>query len=114
MRIELANGVEADFYNLHGDAGSEAGDTDARSAGVDQLLAYIQANSAGRAIVVAGDTNDRYTNADRSIDRLLDAGFADSWVELIRDGALPAAGTTSLACAVPAASDECETVDKVL
>ncbi|KAL9616978.1 MAG: hypothetical protein Q9160_008205 [Pyrenula sp. 1 TL-2023] len=114
MRLQLGNGVEIDFYNLHGDAGSEEGDIDARSSGTNQLLSYIQANSAGRAVVVAGDTNDRYTNTGRSIDRLIDAGFTDSWVDLIRDGALPAAGTTSLACAVPAASAECETVDKVL
>lgn len=77
-------------------------------------MSYMADNSAGRAIIVAGDTNDRYTNSDRSINLLSDAGFRDSWVEIIKGGVYPTAGATANPCNVPAPSNDCEVVDKVL
>lgn len=56
-RHTLDSGVELDVYNLHADAGRAAGDVAARSAQFQQLAAAIQAQSAGRATIVAGDTN---------------------------------------------------------
>ncbi len=56
-RHELAPGVTIDVYNLHNDAGGSVDDIAARDQQVAQLLAAIAANSADRAIVVAGDTN---------------------------------------------------------
>lgn len=53
----LGPGVEVDVYNLHMDAGNSTGDLTARAAQVDQLLLEIASRSAGRAIIVAGDTN---------------------------------------------------------
>ncbi|KXJ88127.1 Endonuclease/exonuclease/phosphatase [Microdochium bolleyi] len=114
MRMQIASGVEVDLYNLHADAGGDQGDFDARASGVDQILAYIAKNSAGRAVIVAGDTNDRYTNSGRSITRFLSAGFKDSWVERVRGGVLPIEGAPADACSVPAASSTCEIVDKIL
>ena len=93
---------------------SDTGDADARRAGVEQILAYIDTNSAGRAIIVAGDTNDRYTNSDVSITLLTGAGFNDAWVELTQGNVYPTPGATANACSVPAASTACEIVDKVL
>lgn len=49
--------AELDVYNLHAEAGGGDEDDAARSAQVDQLLAAIEQQSAGRAIVVVGDTN---------------------------------------------------------
>ncbi|EWG52155.1 hypothetical protein FVEG_10963 [Fusarium verticillioides 7600] len=112
MRMKIQS-IEVDLYNLHADAGSDQGDVDARSAGIDQILAYINANSQGRAVIVAGDTNDRWTNAGRSINKLTDAGFSDSWVQLIQGGKFPTAGATANPCKVPAADNTCEIVDKV-
>lgn len=54
---ELAPGVSIDVYNLHMDAGRGELDIAARVAQVEQLEAVIAARSAGRAIIVAGDTN---------------------------------------------------------
>lgn len=54
---ELAPGVTIDVYNLHMDAGRGELDVAARVAQAEQLGAVIAARSAGRAIVVAGDTN---------------------------------------------------------
>ena len=56
-RHEVAPGVTIDVYNLHHDAGGSPGDVDARNQQVAQLVAAIAANSADRAIIVAGDTN---------------------------------------------------------
>lgn len=54
---ELAPGVEVDVYNLHGEAGSAEPDRLASRAGYIQLAEYINRHSAGRAIILGGDTN---------------------------------------------------------
>ena len=56
-RVELAPGVIIDVYDLHADAGSGDDDNAARAAGFDELAAYIEANSAGNAVILGGDTN---------------------------------------------------------
>ncbi|RFN44610.1 hypothetical protein FIE12Z_11154 [Fusarium flagelliforme] len=112
MRMKVG-GVEVDLYNLHADAGSDDGDVKAREAGIDQILEYIKSNSNGRAIIIGGDTNDRWTNAGRSINKLTDAGFSDAWVQLINGGKFPTAGAAADPCKVPAANNKCEIVDKV-
>lgn len=82
---------------------------------MQQILNYMSANSAGRAVIIAGDTNDRYTNTGRSISRFAtEAGFKDAWVERINGGRYPTEGAAANPCAVPAASNSCEIVDKVL
>lgn len=50
-------GVEVDVYDLHADAGRDQGDIDARRDQFDQLADFIEAFSAGRPLLVAGDTN---------------------------------------------------------
>jgi endonuclease/exonuclease/phosphatase family metal-dependent hydrolase len=114
MRLELASGVEVDLYNLHADAGDEEGDKDARRGDDMQLLAYINAHSAGRAVVIAGDMNDRYTESGRSIDVLINAGFQDAWIELVNGGVAPTAGSANIDCNIPAGTNNCEDVDKIL
>jgi endonuclease/exonuclease/phosphatase family metal-dependent hydrolase len=56
-RQSLAEEVTIDVYNLHMDAGAAPGDRQAREAQVAQLVAAIQGESAGRALIVGGDTN---------------------------------------------------------
>lgn len=58
-RQRLAEGVELDVYNVHLDAGSSSADQLAREAQVDQLIEAIAHRSAGRPILLAGDTNLR-------------------------------------------------------
>ncbi len=53
----MAPGVEIDVYNLHMDAGRSEEDAAARAAQTEQLLDAVAARSAGRAIIIAGDTN---------------------------------------------------------
>lgn len=53
----LAADVHVDVYNLHAEAGSGPDDNAVRAAGFEQLADHIVAHSAGRAIIVGGDTN---------------------------------------------------------
>jgi len=54
---QLADGVEVDVYNLHGEAGGSPRDQELQAADYDQLAAFIEEHSAGKAILLAGDTN---------------------------------------------------------
>jgi hypothetical protein len=54
---EIAPGVEFDLYDVHMDAGHSPGDFAARATQLDQLMAYVVKHSAGKAVIIAGDTN---------------------------------------------------------
>ena len=56
-RTEFAPGVEIDVYNLHAEAGSTALDIEYREEGFATLAAFIEEFSAGRPIILGGDTN---------------------------------------------------------
>ena len=61
IRVRLAEGVYVDFYNLHAQSGTSSTDLADSVSDVNQMLTYIEANSAGNAVMVMGDTNTRYT-----------------------------------------------------
>ncbi|MFJ7966237.1 jacalin-like lectin [Streptomyces sp. NPDC096324] len=116
-RERLADGVYVDFYNVHTNAGTTAGDLASRADNLAQLTAFINSRSAGNAVVVMGDTNTRYTRSGDTIAEFAAAnGLADAWVQLVRGGTAPAKGSDALVCdqsgtTVP---DTCEVVDKIL
>jgi endonuclease/exonuclease/phosphatase family metal-dependent hydrolase len=110
-RQRLAEGVYVDFYNLHTNAGTNAGDLSSRAANLNQLTAFIATHSAGNAVVVMGDTNTRYTRTGDTIrDFASRNGLTDAWVQLERGGVPPAAGSDPVICP----ESTCEIVDKVL
>ncbi|MFD7974543.1 jacalin-like lectin [Streptomyces sp. NPDC059071] len=116
-RHRLAEGVYVDFYNLHTNAGTSAGDLAARADNLNQLTAFIATHSAGNAVVVMGDTNTRYTRTGDTIAEFAAAnGLTDPWVELIRGGTPPAKGSDPLLCdqSRPTVPNTCEVVDKLL
>ena len=57
--LVFAPGVEADLYNLHADAGGHPKDLAARRENFTQLADFIAHRSAGRAVLLGGDTNLR-------------------------------------------------------
>ncbi|MGR4881105.1 jacalin-like lectin [Streptomyces sp. LARHCF249] len=117
MRERLAEGVYVDFYNLHTNAGTSAGDLAARADNLNQLTAFIRTRSAGNAVVVMGDTNTRYTRTGDTIAEFAAANhLSDPWVELVRGGIPPAKGSDALVCdqSLPTVPNTCEVVDKVL
>lgn len=117
LRERLAEGVYVDFYNLHTNAGTNDGDLASRADNLSQLTAFINAHSAGNAVVVMGDTNTRYTRSGDTIAEFATAnGLTDAWVKLIRGGTPPAKGSDALVCdqTGPTVPNTCEVVDKVL
>jgi hypothetical protein len=57
VTLTLADGIEVDLYNLHAEAGGTDEDQRLQAQGFDELGAFIEERSAGRAIVLGGDTN---------------------------------------------------------
>jgi hypothetical protein len=113
-RTRVAEGVYIDFYNLH--AQSETTDTALANSRKDvlQLLNYINANSVGNAVIIMGDWNLRYTRSTQNIRELLNVGFNDVWIQLMRNNDVPAFSDTALtSCDIPTSAN-CEVVDKVL
>lgn len=114
LRIRLAQGVYADFYNLHTNAGTSSGDESAREAEWQQLTSYLQANPTGDAVIVAGDTNSRYTRTADQLQNFAAAnGLSDAWVQLELGGTAPAAGSPDLVCNEAAITNTCEVTNKV-
>ncbi|KAI1155303.1 endonuclease/Exonuclease/phosphatase [Nemania diffusa] len=111
MRMQLADGVFIDAYNLHTDAGTEPDDLTARAANLQQVADYINTWSIGNAVVVFGDTNSRYTRvADIVPSFIAQTGLTDAQVQLILGGVAP---TVEYLCDNPSTTNECETVDKI-
>jgi hypothetical protein len=115
QRVRVAEGTYLDVYNLHTNAGTSAGDQESRADNLAQLTAAISSHSTGNAVIVMGDTNTRYTRAADTIrDFAADNGLTDAWVQLIRGGTPPAAGSDALVCDPESTTNACETVDKIL
>jgi jacalin-like lectin domain-containing protein/ricin-type beta-trefoil lectin protein len=114
VRVRLQEGVYVDVYNLHAQAGTSSTDLADSSSDVTQMLGYIEANSAGNAIMMIGDSNTRYTRAGQNMWEFLHHGFTDVWIQDIRNGSVPPIGNPLLCGALETASPTCEVTDKVL
>jgi len=104
-----------DFYNIHCNAGGTDEDFFARRSNIRQLTTHITQNSINNAIVIMGDFNSRYNRELDTIRTLLDLGFTDLWLDLIREGDIPAINSAKLDDCEPmmTTSVDCESVDKV-
>lgn len=56
-RLELAEGVVVDLYDLHGEAGGGPEDQALQAEDFEQLAAYVNEHSDGHAVILGGDTN---------------------------------------------------------
>ncbi|MCR5823637.1 MAG: endonuclease/exonuclease/phosphatase family protein [Lachnospiraceae bacterium] len=92
--IEIEPGYIVDVYNIHTDADCDDASLAARRSNMNQLAAMINTRSQGHAVIVAGDTNSRYTReGDNFETAVLDAcGLTDTWIELVRHGDVPEDG----------------------
>jgi hypothetical protein len=84
-RYEVSSGVFVDIYDLHMDAGSSDGDNEARIIQVEQLIDKINTFSAGQAVIVCGDFNMWYTDANDNINLtqlISGTGLIDSRIAL--------------------------------
>jgi endonuclease/exonuclease/phosphatase family metal-dependent hydrolase len=113
-RIRLEEGVYLDIYNCHTGAGDVEEALVARRKNIIQLVNYINANSAGNAVLLTGDWNCRYTRTGDNI-RLVttDAGATDAWIQMIKNGVMPTQGSDALMCNGVVTDFQCEIVDKI-
>ena len=92
--IEIADGYFIDVYDIHTDADCDEDSLAARRSNMIQLAELIQERSVGRAVIVIGDTNSRYTRAEDNFEEavLATCGLTDPWVEFKCGGIAPADG----------------------
>lgn len=90
--IEIADGVYADFYDIHADAFDTEGSRQARIDNYNQLAEMIERHNSDRPVIITGDFNiSIHLNGDPSglyiqelfIDKL---GFKDAWIETANGG----------------------------
>ena len=111
--IEIADGYYIDVYDIHTDADTDDGSMAARESNLKQLAEYINTRSVGKAVIVIGDTNCRYTR-DKIAESVLDpCGLTDVWVEYMRDGVAPEYGADALIDSDNRNSADNEVVDKI-
>ena len=90
--VTIADGVEVDVYNLHAEAGSSEKDQELQRADFPQLAAFIEEHSAGRAIILGGDTN---LHTDEEPENPQDVEDTEIWADF-----LEVAGLTDVCTAV--------------
>ena len=112
-QIILPAGKSIDFYNVHCNAGSADTSLWARRQNIAQLIDYMTEHSEGRAVILMGDFNCRYTRGGDTIRALFDHSFKDVWVEFVRMGMVPDISEEALRdCSPSRTNPNCEVVDK--
>lgn len=101
-RQHIPGGSSVDVYNVDTSGGSLT------NAEIAQLSDFIQQNSIGRAVIVAGDFGQFYSDPDQTLTAFAAAnGLTDAWVQVEFGGVVP---TDAERCAY---ADSCEQPDKV-
>lgn len=82
--LVLGDGLLLDVYNTHHEAGGGEADNAARAAQVEQVIASMDGRSAGRAVMLLGDTNLRPSDtADQPLlARYASIGLRDACEEI--------------------------------
>lgn len=111
--IQIADGYYIDIYDIHTDADTDEGSMAARYSNLCQLAQMINTRSRGKAVIVIGDTNCRYTRDQIQQAVLSPCGLADAWIELRRNGNYPVYGTDALMDSSNPDSAGNEVVDKI-
>jgi len=110
--MEIKPGYFIDIYNIHTDADTDEKSLAARRSNMAQLAEYINGKSAGKAVIVFGDTNSRYTregdNFDESV--LKPCNLKDAWIQNVMNGVVPPKGDSLM---VHDLGQKGEVVDKI-
>ena len=96
--IEIEPGFFIDIYNIHTDADTDEESMAARRSNMAQLAEYIKNVSAGKAVIIFGDTNSRYTREGDDFYELLlkPCNLKDAWIENVMDGKIPPIGDSRM------------------
>lgn len=92
--IEIKPGYFIDIYNIHTDADCDPESLAARRSNMAQLAEYINNTSKGKAVIVFGDTNSRYTREgdDFNESLLKPCNLKDAWIQNVMNGVIPPKG----------------------
>lgn len=113
-QIEIVDGITIDLYNIHANAGSgDIKDTEARRSNLIQIFEYIQEKSKGRALIVMGDFNSRYTRTADTLEIFQQLNLIDTWLDFARNGVYPNKNDDNLTECSDPSSAICETVDRI-
>ncbi len=114
-RIEVAENVFIDFYNIHANAYNHSSAAAARRKNIRQLSDYISEHSGRNAVIVMGDLNAHYGFYYDNI-RLLNSenGLKDVWMSQKKNDLYPALSKEFPSDDILAVTDSCETIDKIL
>ena len=110
--VEIKPGFFIDIYNIHTDADIDEKSMYCRRSNMAQLSEFIQKASAGKAVIVFGDTNSRYTREGDDFDILLlnPCNLSDAWIQNIMKGEIPPKGPSRM---VDDLGELGEVVDKI-
>ena len=110
--IEIKSGFFIDIYNIHTDADTDEESMAARRSNMAQLTEYINNVSAGKAVIVLGDTNSRYIRIGDDFYEILlkPYNLKDAWIENVMGGVIPEKGESKM---VDELGQYGEVVDKI-
>ena len=110
--LEVKPGFFIDIYNIHTDADCDEESMRCRRSNMAQLADYINKVSAGKAVIVFGDTNSRYTREGDDFYNLLlvPCNLKDAWIQNIMNGEIPPKGESRM---VDDLGELGEVVDKI-
>jgi len=96
--MEIKPGYFIDVYNIHTDADTDEESMAARRSNMAQLADYINKVSSGKAVLVFGDTNSRYTREgdDFKVLLLKPCNLKDAWIENVMNGVIPPIGESRM------------------
>ena len=96
--MEIKPGYFIDIYNIHTDADCDEESMRCRRSNMAQLSEYITKASAGKAVIIFGDTNSRYTREGDDFYNLLlvPCGLKDAWIQNRMDGIIPPKGESRM------------------
>lgn len=115
LRIQIAQDVSIDVYNLHATAHTNSRAVNARRLNKRQLADYIIEHSAGRPVVVMGDFNAHYAFEGDDMHGFKElTGAVDPWVDFFAEGVIPQPSSDFLIPKKLELTDEIESIDKIL
>jgi len=111
--VEIQPGYFIDIYNIHTDADTDDKSLSARRSNLQQLAEYINNRSSGKAVIIFGDTNSRYTREGDDVEGLLlkPCNLKDAWIQNVKGGVIPPKGDSLM---VHDLGVQGEVVDKIL
>jgi exonuclease III len=84
VTLDIDEGLQIDFYNLHQDAGGDSNSLAAKQTNMAQLAEYINTQSAGKVIIVAGDFNMKLGSLTSAKERT----HLSIWIEFLNSTGL--------------------------